>query len=71
MNQMVLSALLYGATLTLCFYNASLKIKNYLKKYDGDPLWHGVGVGETMMVVQDHDCANNTACYLDIMNDSS
>ena len=34
---------------------------NYLEKYDRNPLWHWVRVGKSMMVVEDHDRADNAA----------
>ena len=38
---------------------------NYLEKYDRNPLWHWVRVGKSMMVVEDHDRADNAARNLE------
>ena len=38
---------------------------NYLEKYDRNPLWHWVRVGKSMMVVEDHDGADNATRNLE------
>ena len=48
----------------LCHLDLFWRSFDHLKKYDRDPLWHRVGVGEPVMVVQDHDCANHAARHL-------
>ena len=39
-------------------------MKYHLEKNYGYPLGHGVGVSQAVVVVQYHDCANNTAGHL-------